>query len=75
MRTWDIYEKIEPVWGDTHDDYVGSVDARDEKSALNKARKMYKYDRNGVPARRRNADNFFAYNTLAALERKLNELK
>lgn len=59
MTDYYVYEHITPVWGDVRDEYLGVVQARTEQSALNKAKKQYKYDRGGVPARRRNSDNFW----------------
>lgn len=58
MLEFAVYEKINPVWGDPHTEYVGTVVARNEKSAMTKAAKQFKYDRGGIPARRRQAENF-----------------
>ena len=58
MLEFAVYEKINPIWGDPHMEYVGTVVARNEKSAMTKAAKQFKYDRGGVPARRRKVENF-----------------
>lgn len=58
MLEFAVYEKINPIWGDPHMEYVGTVVARNEKSAMTKAAKQFKYDKGGVPARRRQAENF-----------------
>ena len=58
MLEFAVYEKINPIWGDPYTEYVGTVIARNEKSAMNKAVKQFKYDRGGVPVRRRKAENF-----------------
>ena len=58
MLEFAVYEKINPIWGDPHTEYVGIVVARNEKSAMTKAAKQFKYDRGGIPARRRQAENF-----------------
>ena len=58
MLEFAVYEKINPIWGDPYKEYVGTVVARNEKSAMNKAAKQFKYDKGGVPARRRKAENF-----------------
>lgn len=60
MRTWVIYEMIYPIIGEPYREYVGSVEAKTESSALNKARKTFKVDRGGVPARLRHSENFIA---------------
>lgn len=60
MKTWKIYENMHPILGEPYREYVGQVEARTEKSALNKARKTFKVDRGGVPVRRRKAENFVA---------------
>lgn len=60
VKTWHIYEKISPIVGKPYEQYVGSVDAKTEAAALNKAAKLYKVDRGGVPVRRRRAENFVA---------------
>ena len=58
MTEFRVYEKINPILGEPWIEYVGTVEARDKKSAMNKAAKQFKYDRGGVPARRRNPQNF-----------------
>lgn len=58
MFEFAVYEKINPIWGDSYTEYVGTVVARNEKSAMNKAAKQFKYDRGGVPVRIRKAENF-----------------
>lgn len=58
MLEFAVYEKINPIWGDPYTEYVGTVIARNEKSAMNKAAKQFKHDRGGVPARSRKAENF-----------------
>lgn len=60
MRTYTIYEKIYPIIGESYEERIGAVEARTEKAALNKATKVYKWDRGGVPARRRKPENFIA---------------
>ena len=60
MRTWAIYEKIFPVVGKPYFEFVGTVEARTEKSALNKAKKEFKWDRGGIPNRKRESTNFTA---------------
>lgn len=58
MRVWDVYEYIYPAVGKPFMEFVGEVEARTEKSALNKAAKLFKVDRGGVSARRRHSENF-----------------
>ena len=58
MLEFAVYEKINPIWGDPYTEYVGTVVARNEKSAMTKAAKQFKYDKGGVPARRRKVENF-----------------
>lgn len=58
MLEFEVYEKINPIWGDPYTEYVGTVIARNEKSAMNKTAKQFKYDKGGVPARRRKVENF-----------------
>lgn len=60
MKEYKIYERITNLFGDRELDYVGSVSARNEQSALKKAGRLFKVDDGGVPARRRNAENFVA---------------
>lgn len=60
MRTYKIFERFNPIIGESYEEYVGAVEARTEKSALNKAAKEFKVDRGGVPARRRKPENFTA---------------
>lgn len=60
MRTWSIYETIFPAVGNRYTEYVGRVEARSYKSALNKAAKEFKVDRGGVPCRWRKPENFTA---------------
>lgn len=58
MRTWTVYETIYPIIGEPYWEVVGRVEARTEASALNKARRQFKVDTDGVPARRRKQENF-----------------
>ena len=51
MRTYTIYERIFPIIGESYEERIGTVEARTEKAALNKAAKMYKWDRGGVPTK------------------------
>lgn len=60
MRTWSIYEMVYPAVGEKFLEYVGRVEARTEKSALNKAAKQFKVDRGGWPVRWRDSNNFIA---------------
>lgn len=60
MKDYLVYERISPILGREHDEFLGVIRAQNMRSALNKARKTYKVDRGGVPARRRIADNFWA---------------
>lgn len=60
MKDYLVYERISPILGREHDEFLGVIRAQNMKSALNKARKLYRIDREGVPARRRIADNFWA---------------
>ena len=60
MKDYLVFERICPVWGREHDEFLGVVRAQSMRSALNKARKLYQIDAEGVPARRRIADNFWA---------------
>lgn len=64
MVSWRITEKVTNVFGEVNEYYVGWVDAVSEQSALNKARKQFKVDTGGIPYRRRNPDNFCAWNPL-----------
>lgn len=58
MRTWSIYETVYPAVGVPFTVYVGRVEARTERSALNKAKKQYKVDAGGIPIRYRRFENF-----------------
>lgn len=60
MKDYLVYERISTILGREHDEFLGVVRAQNMRSALNKARKLYRIDREGVPARRRIADNFWA---------------
>ncbi|KAB0577209.1 hypothetical protein EI53_01231 [Fusobacterium naviforme] len=60
MRTFSIYEIIHRVWGGDVTEYVGRIEARNEKAALNKAAKRFRVDDGGVPERRRRPENFIA---------------
>ena len=60
MRTWSIYETVYPAVGEAFTEYVGRVEARTERSAINKAKKQYKVDDGGYPVRRRHPENFTA---------------
>lgn len=60
MKDYLVFERICPIWGREHDEFLGVVSGQTMKSALNKAKKKYKFDNDGVPARRRIADNFWA---------------
>ena len=64
MKFWLIYERIIPNWGDPYDECIGEVKARTENSALNKARKMFRWEHHGgeygAYSRRRNTSRFFA---------------
>lgn len=60
MKDYMIFERICPVCGREHDEFLGVISGQTMKSALNKARKKYKVDNGGVPVRHRIADNFWA---------------
>ena len=64
MIHWHITEKVANIFGETNEYHVGWVDATTEQAALNKAKKKFKWDRDGIPNRRRNSDNFCAWNPL-----------
>ena len=58
MSTWSVYETVYPAVGAPFIVYAGRVDARTERSALNKAKKQYKVDAGGIPIRHRRSENF-----------------
>ena len=60
MKTWIIRELIFPAVGNPFYEYVGRVDSRTEQSALNKAAKVFIWDRGGIPNRKRHSKNFTA---------------
>lgn len=55
---FEVYEKITPVWGVEHTEYVGIVRAKTSEAALKRAARIFKVDRRGVPARQRKPENF-----------------
>ena len=59
MKDYNVYERITPIYGEPYNQFVGMVEARDEKSALNKAVKKFKIDKGGVPVRHIISENFF----------------
>lgn len=61
MATYSIYEKITPIIGESYSEFIGTVEAITERSALNKAAKKFKivrFDNGG--GRRRKPENFIA---------------
>lgn len=70
MMDYYAFEHIKPILGDEYDECLGVVQARTNQSALNKARKQYKYDRGGVPARRRISDNIWVRPIFSFKERR-----
>lgn len=60
MRTYSIFETVYPIIGEPWREKVGTVEAISEKSALNKAKKLFKVNNGGFPVRRRKPENFTA---------------
>lgn len=60
MKDYFVFERIYPILGMEYDEFLGVVTDHTMRLALNKAKKKYKVDNGGFPARRRIADNFWA---------------
>lgn len=60
MKYFEIYEKIMPVWGIEHTEFVGIVRAKTKEAAITRAANIFKVDRRGIPYRQRKPENFIA---------------
>lgn len=60
MKDYNIYETVYPAVGEPFVEFVGSVEARTEGSALRKAVKHFKVHDGGIPVRYRRPENFSA---------------
>lgn len=63
MKSYLVYEKMFPNWGEPYTAYVGIIQARNEQSALNKAKREFRWENHGgeygAYSRRRRPENMF----------------